>query len=297
MPLPGPLAEEIQQALERRFNEPVRIDGTSPVGGGCISNTQRLDTDHGPFFLKTNSTSPAGMFTAEAKGLAALHGVGVLPVPEPISVAETEGARPAYLLTTWLEPGSPGPDFFEDFGRRFALLHRKGTGERYGFESDNFLGSTPQPNGWSDDWVAFFREKRLGYQLRLARRNGYTGELQRLGDRLLGRLDGYLRAPEEPPTLLHGDLWNGNYLCNSAGQAVIIDPATYYGRREADLAMTHLFGGFSRAFYRAYEEEWPLAPGSEDRLEIYKLYHLLNHLNLFGSGYLGGCLSVLRRYA
>ncbi len=297
MTLPGALRATIEEALNRRFGKEVRVTGTSPVGGGCIGDTARVDTTHGPFFLKTAAGSPGAMFTAEAKGLAALHATGTIEVPEPIASSAGKDGCPAYLLTGWLEPGPRKPRFFEDFGRRFALLHRKGRAERFGFEEDNFIGSTPQPNGWMDDWTEFFRERRLGYQLHLARRNGQDGELQRLGAGLMERLAEYLDEPAEPPALLHGDLWSGNYLSNADGEPVIIDPAVYYGRREADLAMTQLFGGFPQAFYSAYEEEWPLAPGSTERLEIYKLYHLLNHLNLFGSGYLGGCLSTLRRFA
>ena len=167
----------------------------------------------------------------------------------------------------------------------------------FGFEEDNYIGATPQPNAWTDDWVTFFAEQRLGFQLRLAADNGFGGELARLGERLLSRLGELIDEPAEPACLLHGDLWGGNYLCDAEGQPVLIDPAAYYGRREAELAMTTLFGGFDSAFYGAYEEAWPLAPGSAERLEIYKLYHLLNHLNLFGGGYLGGCLGVLRRFA
>ncbi len=143
----------------------------------------------------------------------------------------------------------------------------------------------------------FWRSHRLGFQLRLAREHGVSDdELDRLGDRLMDRLDAWIDLSDEPACLLHGDLWGGNYLSDENGDPVLIDPAVYYGHREADLAMTRIFGGFEPAFYRAYEDEWPLPPGSEDRLPLYELYHLLNHLNLFGRSYRGRCVGILRRY-
>ena len=169
-------------------------------------------------------------------------------------------------------------------------------GETHGFAHDNYLGSTPQQNPWQVDACELWRRHRLGYQLELARHNGQSNaELDRLGDRLLDRLDQWLGTLDEPASLLHGDLWSGNYLVSTAGQPVLIDPAVYCGPREADLAMTQLFGGFERSFYEAYESSWPLPPGSGERLEIFKLYHLLNHLNLFGGGYRASCLAILRR--
>ena len=210
----------------------------------------------------------------------------------------------AFLVMEAIGTGEPRPGFSAAFGRGFARLHAAnrdapdGRVERYGFAHDNHIGATPQPNPWTGDWVDFFRRHRLGHQLDLAREKGLSDpELDRLSDRLLDRLDELIGEPEEPPCLLHGDLWSGNTMVGEDGEPVIIDPAAYYGRREADLAMTQLFGGFDRRFYAAYEEVWPLAPGSADRLEIYELYHLLNHLNLFGGGYREGCVAIMRRFA
>ncbi len=285
---------ELQRSVELTLDlDEGSIRGASPVGGGCINHASRIELKDGRrYFLKWNHAPLPDLFEREAEGLSALASSDALRVPSsPIA-----GSPPPFLVMEWIETGPSGSDFSERFGRAFARLHRDSTAERFGFPHDNYLGSTPQPNGWSNDWVEFFGQSRLGHQLRLARQAGLaTRELLRLGDRLLDRLDRFLEEPREPSCLLHGDLWGGNYLVGEGGEAVLIDPAAYYGRREADLAMTLLFGGFDRRFHAAYEESWPLEPGSRDRLEIYKLYHLLNHLNLFGRGYLGSCLEVLKR--
>ena len=199
------------------------------------------------------------------------------------------------LVLEWVDTARPGPGFMERFGRAFAALHRI-TGNAYGFDVDNYLGRTSQPNlERSSDWACFFFEHRIAYQLRLAESNGYAdAALRRAVADLESRIGDLLAGSEEPPTLLHGDLWGGNYLADSQQRAVLIDPATYYGHREADLAMTRLFGGFSSAFYAAYEEAFPLAPGERRRRPLYEAWHLLNHLNLFGSSYYSQSLSALR---
>jgi fructosamine-3-kinase len=287
---------ELERALSEHLGTRVEVKGSRGLGGGCINNAGRLETSHGTFFFKSNDSALPAMFEREAEGLRELHRTGAIRVPEPIAASSGGAGFPPYLLTTFVGDGTRSHDFSERFGRQLAELHRSGTAPRFGFHHDNYIGSTPQQNGWMEDWVAFWRERRLGYQLRLAERNGHGGELQRLGGRLMDRLDEFLATPDEPPALLHGDLWGGNYLCAEDGEPALIDPAVYYGRREADLAMTMLFGGFDARFHAAYQEAWPLAEGSAERLEIYKLYHLLNHLNLFVGGYLGGCLGVLRRF-
>lgn len=290
------LKEELERQLTRHAGENVSIHAGFGLGGGCINNAQRLETSAGDFFVKWNAAPLPRLFEAEAAGLRALHKAGAIQVPQPIAHGNGANGVPPYLLTTYIQQGTRASDFSEDFGRRFARLHRQGTAEKFGFDHDNYLGSTPQENGWADNWVEFWRERRLGYQLRLAEKNGYGGELQKLGGKLMGRLEEYISEPNEPPALLHGDLWGGNYITGPDGYAAIIDPAAYYGRREADLAMTRLFGGFDTRFYKAYEEEWPLADGKEARLDLYMLYHVLNHLNLFGGGYQGQCISIMRRY-
>ncbi len=284
----------IRAAVDRAGrDEPVT--GTRPVGGGCISEAWWVELEEGsPLFVKCGSGASGEMFRCEAEGLAALAAAGSLRVPRDARIGTAGSVQ--FIVMEGIVTGAPGPSFFTDFGRRFAALHRTATGEAYGFAHDNYIGATPQPNGWMESWTEFFRLRRLGYQLDLARSRGLVdATLSRLGDRLLDRLGEWLGEPDEPPCLLHGDLWGGNYMADSAGAPVLVDPACYYGRREADLAMTQLFGGFAPEFYAAYEEAWPLAAGSAQRLEIYKLYHLLNHLNLFGGAYHGQCVGVLKR--
>ena len=176
-----------------------------------------------------------------------------------------------------------------------AELHRT-KGERFGYESDNYIGATPQPNEWSNSWVEFFRERRLGFQVRLLEERGYaTPELLEKATALMGKLDALIGRHPVEPSLLHGDLWSGNYMSDADGMPVLIDPAVYYGDREADLAMTELFGRFDAKFYAAYKKSHPLAAGYDQRRDIYNLYHLLNHLNLFGLSYMPGVMEILRR--
>lgn len=301
--LPPQLESALLRALAEAGGPELTIRGVRPVGGGSIHRAAIIQLSDGSSrFVKHSPGAPADMFPREAEGLQALADADAIRVPRDPVPGETDepggsgGAR--FLVMEAIDTGRPGPDFFARFGRAFAELHRRTVHSQAGFAHDNYIGSTPQPNGWMDDWCDFFRRHRLGFQLDLARENGVaTRELSRLGDRLLDRLDTWLDLSGEPCCLLHGDLWSGNYLCDAEGESVLIDPAVYYGHREADLAMTRLFGGFDRSFYRAYEESWPL-PGSpteqRERHDLYQLYHLLNHLNLFGRGYLSQCLSILR---
>lgn len=289
--------------LSRETGKVLTVVRQTPVGGGSIHRAAILELSDGSRrFVKHSPGAPADMFPREAEGLRALAATGAIRVPrDPLPGEADEAGGVRFLVLEAIDTGSPGHGFFSRFGRAFAELHRGTRQTRAGFPHDNYIGSTPQPNGWMDDWCDFFRQRRLGFQLELARRNGLaTAELSKLGDRLLERLATWLDVPGENCCLLHGDLWSGNFLCDAEGEPVLIDPAAYYGHREADLAMTRLFGGFDRAFYEAYEEAWPLpSSGVEqrERQDIYQLYHLLNHLNLFGSGYIAQCLSILRRFA
>jgi fructosamine-3-kinase len=242
------------------------------------------------------------MFETEAEGLRTLAAAQAIRVPRVLAVSAEA------LVLELIESAPRKREFAEDFGRRFATLHRH-RGKACGFPGDNFIGATPQPNRpldarWEDaapddgsGWPAFFLERRLRFQARLAEQRGDRGELAKLLDRAAARLAELLGAAVEAPSLLHGDLWGGNYLVDERGEACLIDPAVYFGHREADLAMTRLFGGFDRGFYAAYEEALPLAPGHADRLPIYQLYHVLNHFNLFGGAYFAQARSILGRYA
>ena len=265
-----------------------------PLGGGCIANAQQLRLASGRSFLLKSGVAHPEMLLTEANGLRELARAKALRVPE-VHLQEAE-----FLLLEFIEPGKPGSDFFERFGRAFAELHRFQAAE-FGFYEDNFIGATPQQNRptphTATNWPAFYYEHRLRFQYRLAERNGRLSDALRRDFRPLeANIEQILAGSEEPPCLLHGDLWSGNFLVDEGGNACLIDPAVYYGHREADLAMTRLFGGFGEAFYRAYQEAYPLPPGYEYREDLYKLYHVLNHLNLFGRGYLAQAEALLRRY-
>jgi fructosamine-3-kinase len=281
--IPAPVAAWLQQQGYGR------MAAERPAAGGCINNGVHLETESGArFFLKTNANAPAEMFAREAEGLAALAATGELRVPAVHLVGED------FLLLEDLRPGRRATDYWEAFGRGLARLHAH-TSPRFGFEHDNYIGSTPQPNRWSEDGYAFFAQQRLGYQVRLARENGLLVASEAAAiKRLAARLPQLV--PPQPASLLHGDLWAGNALADAQGAPAIIDPAAHYGWAEAELGMTALFGGFPPAFYAAYEAQRPLAAGWRERLPLYNLYHLLNHLNLFGSGYYGQVMEVMSRF-
>lgn len=251
------------------------------VGGGCINTTVRLSDGRQSWFVKVNAASMLDMFEAEHAGLEELAGAAAIRVPRPLAVG-SEGAQ-SWLVLEDIRFGPPRPGSARDGGRRLAALHRR-TAPAFGWSRDNTIGATPQPNAWTPSWVEFWRDRRLGHQLRLAARNGHGGRLQTLGERLVVLLPALLdHAPA--PSLLHGDLWGGNIGYTVEGEPVIYDPAVYFGDREADLAMTELFGGFGGEFYAGYREAWPLDAGYATRKLLYNLYHVLNHLNLFGGGY------------
>jgi len=268
------IAGYLAEALER----PVAIDRSEPVSGGCIHQAARLITHSGEtFFVKTNEAAQLPIFEAEVDGLNALRETAAIRVPQPFCHGVT--AKKAFLVLEYIEMVSQGCE--AERGRRLARLHRH-SHSHFGWRTDNFIGSTPQKNAWSSAWVSFFREQRLGFQVERATTKGIR--LRNTGA-LLDQLD-YFFTPYEPvPSLLHGDLWEGNAAFDGAGDPVLFDPAVYYGDREADLALTELFGGFGRAFYEGYTNVWPLDAGYEGRKTLYNLYHVLNHFNLFGGGY------------
>lgn len=268
-------------------------DGTTarPVGGGDISAAWQLETRDGDIFLKTGRTSAFDMFAAEAEGLAELDAANAVRVPEVLAAGQHGGD--AFLALEWLPLERPGTNSERLLGEQLATMHRS-VKDRFGWHRDNTIGLTLQLNNWSGDWLQFFTEFRLGYQLKLAAENGFSGELQKEGARVLRRLPTLFDEYSPVASLLHGDLWGGNW-SSCKGAPVIFDPAVYFGDRETDLAMTHLFGGFGAAFYDAYEAAWPLAPGSRERMQLYQLYHVLNHLNLFGGAYLGRAIALMQK--
>lgn len=268
------------------------VDSRS-LSGGCIAQTYLLETATGKRYFLKSGADDITMFEKEANGLRELGKAKALRIPEVVNVTRH------WLLLEYIPQGRVDRNFFRSFGEKFATLHRY-SAETYGFSEDNFIGATPQLNTPSanaaKDWSAFYWENRLLPQYYLAEKRGYGGELQQPFAKLEGKIADIIGDSEESPALLHGDLWSGNFLVDEAGDACIIDPAVYYGHREADLAMTRLFGGFEAEFYRAYNETWPLPAGYEYRENLYKLYHVLNHLNLFGSGYLSQSIRLIKSY-
>ncbi len=257
------------------------ITACTEVGGGCINRGYRVAGRGVVYFVKLNDAGRRGMFDAEAEGLRAIAQAGAVRVPTPLCTGEDQSH--SWLVLEYLELASGSTGAMPALGQQLARLHLA-SAARFGWHRDNTIGATPQRNPWTASWIEFWRIQRLGFQLELAARNGYTGVLQRRGEELLTHLDALL-AHDPAPSLLHGDLWGGNAAATAAGEPVLFDPACYYGDREADLAMTELFGGFAPAFYSAYRATWPLDPEYSARRDLYNLYHVLNHLNLFGGGY------------
>ncbi|MDD8017716.1 MAG: fructosamine kinase family protein [Bacteroidota bacterium] len=283
-------ASILQKTIEEEFG--LRVLQLSPLHGGSIASSYQAKLSEGRnVFVKANPQSD-DMFVKEAHGLEELQKANVIRTPGILHVSNS-------ILILELLPVSSYSNrkiFFEEFGRAFASLHRY-TSLSFGFYENNYIGSTPQKNlPQSQSWTEFYLNKRMQFQFHLAEKNGYSNsELSSLFNKLEKRIDDLIPVDGEPPALLHGDLWSGNYLCLENNTPAIIDPAVYYGHREADLAMTFLFGGFESSFYDAYNEAYPLNNGWQKRIEIYKLYHLFNHLNLFGEGYYGQVVETLKR--
>lgn len=263
------------------------------VAGGDVDPAVRLDTDRGSVFVKWSPDGGA-RFWAERDGLERLAHTGCVRVPEVVGLAESEDG--AALVLRWVEARARTQADAETLGAQLAALHRHAA-PAYGLERDNFIGPLPQRNTPTESWVEFYRVHRLGVQAEMAgRRRSLDPSTLRALDRLAARLDRWLSEPEEGPSLLHGDLWAGNWLVDAHGP-VVVDPAVYYGHREVELAFTELFRGFPHAFYATYRDAWPLAEGYEDRRPLYQLYPLLVHANLFGGAYAQSVRRVVRRYA
>jgi fructosamine-3-kinase len=250
------------------------------VGGGCINQAQRIDYGGATFFVKLNTAAQVDMFAAEFEGLQALRQCAALHIPEPVCCGADSSS--SWIVMENLELGGRGDP--AALGEGLAALHRI-TQDRFGWHRDNTIGSTPQINTLADDWIAFYREHRLQFQFKLAARHGGPGRLVSQGERLMADFHVLFEGYTPEASLLHGDLWSGNQAYTSEGEPAVFDPAVYYGDREADLAMTELFGSFGRDFYAAYNAAWPIDPGYKIRKTLYNLYHILNHFNLFGGGY------------
>ncbi len=281
---------DIAAAIAQAEGRPIELTAAQGAGGGCINHASVVQARDGRrYFVKLNRAHRLDMFEAEAAGLEEIRAAGALRAPRPIASGVSGGE--AWLVLEYLDLGGRGSA--AELGRRLAQMHRH-TAPQFGWRRDNTIGSTPQTNTPAPDWIAFYRERRLRPQYRLAVENGAPRRLIDLGERLMASFAGLFDGYRPLPSLLHGDLWGGNY-AYCGGEPVVYDPAVYYGDREADLAMTELFGGFPAEFYAAYREAWPLDAGYRVRRELYNLYHVLNHFNLFGGGYLAQAQRMTER--
>ena len=289
----------VERAICEATNTNAKIANRSATSGGCINQSELILMDDGQrYFVKTNHNCPSDMFQREADGLRLIAGTGAIRVPQVVTLGGISGS--IFLVLELIESRGKSRSFSKDFGGRLAKMHREGSCHsdgRFGLEYDNYLGSTLQPNSKVESWVEFWVLNRLGFQFGLVRANGYADRnFSNLADRLINKMHSILTI-DEPPALIHGDLWSGNYMIGPDSQAVLIDPAVYFAHREAEFGMTTLFGGFDDRFYDSYNANWPLSEGADERIAIYRLYHLLNHVNLFGASYLSGCLEIMNRFA
>ncbi|MBW8328703.1 MAG: fructosamine kinase family protein [Thiobacillus sp.] len=274
------LAAVVADAIGAATGTPFSADTVNAIGGGDINQAFSVSDGTRSYFVKTNRADRLPMFEAEADTLHALAATRGVRVPQPLDSGTAAGQ--SFLVLEYLDLHRSGDA--AQLGTQLAQLHRTPQ-TRFGWARDNWIGSTPQPNVWQRDWIAFWRDQRLGFQLKLAAQNGYGGALQRDGETLLAYLDAFFNGYTPVASLLHGDLWGGNHGYLPDGAPVIFDPASYLGDRECDLAMSELFGGYAPAFHAAYREAWPLDAGYAVRKTLYNLYHILNHANMFGGGY------------
>ena len=300
----------LANALVSLFGTSVKIARTDRVLGGDINKAYALTLTTGDrIFMKANAKENAAFFNAEAACLSAIAETGAIGTPHLLCTGTDDGEEVGYsfLLMDFIESGKKRADYFETFARELAAMHDSDTKsflplesaenagtKQFGFFQDNFIGARPQDNTPTADWISFFRDRRLLPQFKAADRY-FSNSDRALNTKLLDHLDNFLTEPEKP-SLLHGDLWGGNVLANNEGKAILIDSAAYVGHAEADLAMTELFGGFPPSFYAAYKEAHKMQAGYEDRRDLYNLYHLLNHLNMFGASYLNPVQSIVAEY-
>jgi len=288
------MKDELNKLLEPIYGATVK--SSFPTSGGSINQTQVLQLTNGErVFMKLNSNPPTDFFLAEVRGLRLLAQAKKGPkIPKPIALQS--GSRPTFLLMEYLENSTEDKNFEERLAQALAELHRLSQ-DKFGLDHDNYIGSTLQKNDPEKEWIVFFREQRIEFQRQLARQAGLlpTSTDKKI-DSLCDNLNKFLDTTGEIPSLMHGDLWSGNYFADSKGNPCIFDPAVYYGLREADIAMTELFGRLPQRFYDAYNEAFPMNPGYQERRDLHNLYHLLNHLNLFGGSYLSSVQQVINRY-
>jgi fructosamine-3-kinase len=282
--------KEIAQAISQDTGQKFAIANTKSVGGGCINQGYQVSSQARTYFVKLNDASQVEMFAAEALCLQQMYATQTIIVPQPICWGTAGNS--SYIVLQWLDFGAGSTSSWTAMGYQLAAMHRTSTNQGFGWSRNNTIGSTPQINNWMDNWADFFAEQRIGYQLKLAqRRGGNFPETNRVVDAVREQL----AAWQPQASLVHGDLWSGNAAISRAGAPIIFDPATYYGDRETDLAMTELFGGFPTAFYHGYNEAWELDDGYRHRKSIYNLYHILNHFNLFGGGYANQAKTVIQQ--
>lgn len=292
--LPQDVLDGVTDVLHNALGIRPQVETFVPVSGGCINNGGILTTSEARFFLKWNSAEKfPKMFEAEARGLKLLANADAIDIPAVLGTGEKNAFQ--FIVMTHIDSRQRRSDYWEQLGRSLAHLHRTSSGESFGLDHTNYIGSLPQYNAPSVSWVEFFIHQRLEKQFAFMRNRGIGDASLRLKlEKLYQRLPEILTGTS--PALLHGDLWSGNVMVNSTGEPALIDPAVYYGHPEVDLGMTMLFGGFGDRFFDAYNEEARLAPGYQQRFSIYNLYPLMVHVNLFGGGYYQQVLSVLSRF-
>lgn len=284
---------EIEKAISRYCGKDVKVQNHKAVGGGCINEAMKLQTTAGNFFIKLNDSEVyPGIFDAEKHGLELISATKAIAVPKIIASGQAAGK--AFLILEWIESGKRAHDFFKKFGRQLAVLHSF-SNSFFGLEKDNYIGSLLQFNKPTPSFEEFFITQRLEVQLKMAVDQGrLPASVHSSFEKLYKRLQEII--PPEKPALLHGDLWSGNYMTGKEGYACLLDPAVYYGHRESDLAMTLLFGGFDNDFYEAYHFQYPLEKDWRKRVDLFNLYPLLVHVNLFGGGYASQVMSIIRKF-
>jgi fructosamine-3-kinase len=291
--VPHAIEEKILVFLKENISPSISFTGSYSLQGGCINEAVCFQTNYKKYFLKWNSVNRyPEMFASEAKGLTRLNETGIITVPQVIFQNNTWDH--SFLLLEFIEPVERVKNFWDDFGIALACLHRV-SDSHFGLDNSNYIGSLVQKNNKHDNWIDFFITERLDFQLQLALKNdNVPKKIANKFERLYNKLHEIF--PIEPPALLHGDLWNGNFMVDSKGKACIFDPAIYFGHREMDLAMSLLFGGFSLVFYESYNSVYPLEKGWKQRMDICNLYPLLVHVNLFGGSYLSSIETILDKY-